>query len=131
MAIQTITFHKRSTGKTGQVLASPQVEKKLAKVEALYQEYHGVKMGRYKFYNTVLEWTRDAKADSGGYIQYTAEAVAGLVLEKMHKELAKGVRRKNRKAISLEFGMYEISNLRDLARGKRGKNADQLDMFVA
>ena len=121
MTIQTITFHKRSTGKTGQVLASPEIERKLAKVEALYREYHGVKMGRYKFYNTVLEWTRDAKADSGGYIQYTAEAVAGLVLDKMHKELGKAVRRKNRDAIALEFGVFEISNLRDLARGVRGK----------
>ena len=37
MAIQTITYHKRSTGKTGQVLASPEIERKLAKVEALYR----------------------------------------------------------------------------------------------
>ena len=121
MTILTITFHKRSTGKTGQVLASPEIERKLSKVEALYREYHGVKMGRYKFYNTVLEWTRETKADGGGYIQYTAEAVAGLVLDKMHKELGKGVRRKKRDAITLEFGLYEITNLRDLARNGRGK----------
>lgn len=121
MAIQTITFHKRSTGKTGQVLASPQIEKKLAKVEALYLEYHGVKLGRVKLYNTVLEWTRETKRDGGGYIQYTAEAVAGIILDKMHKELGKAVRRKNRDAIALEFGVFEISNLRDLARGVRGK----------
>ena len=35
MTIQTITFHQRSTGKTGQVLASPEIEHKLSKVEAL------------------------------------------------------------------------------------------------
>ena len=121
MAIQTISFHKRSTGMTGQVLASPEIERKLAKVEALYQQYHGVKMGRYKFYRQVLEWTRDMKRDGGGYIQYSAEAVAGLVLDKMHKELGKGVRRKKREEITLEFGLYEISNLRDLARNGRGK----------
>ena len=54
MAIQTITFHKRSTGKTGQVLASPQIEAKLAKVERLYHEYHGIKLGRVKFYDLSL-----------------------------------------------------------------------------
>lgn len=123
MTIQTITFHQRSTGMTGQVLASPEIERKLSKVEALYEEYHGVKMGRYKFYRQALEWTRETKRDGGGYIQYTAEAVAGLILDKMHKELGKGVRRKKRNAISLEFGMYEISNIRDLARGKRGRKA--------
>lgn len=121
MTIQTITFHKRSTGMTGQVLASSEIEAKLSKVEALYEEYHGEKMGRYKFYRQVLEWTRDTKRDGGGYIQYTAQAVAGLILDKMHKELGKGVRRKKREAIALEFGMYEISNIRDLARGKRGR----------
>ena len=123
MTIKTISFHQRSTGMTGQVLASPEIERKLSKVEALYEQYHGVKMGRYKLYRQVLEWTREAKRDSGGYIQYTAEAVAGIVLDKMHKELGKGVRRKNREAIALEFGMYEISNIRDLARGKRGRKA--------
>ena len=54
MAIQTITFHKRSTGKTGQVLASPQIEAKLAKVERLYHEYHGTKLGRGKFYDLAV-----------------------------------------------------------------------------
>ena len=123
MTIQTITFHQRSTGMTGQVLASPEIEKKLAKVEALYEQYHGVKMGRYKFYRQALEWTRETKRDGGGYIQYTAEAVAGFILHKMHKHLSKGVRMHKRNPISLEFGMYEISNIRDLARGKRGRKA--------
>ena len=53
MAIQTVTFHKRSTGMTGQVLASKEIEGKLARVEALYQEVYGVKMGRYTFYRTL------------------------------------------------------------------------------
>jgi hypothetical protein len=33
MAIKIVTFHQRSTGKTGQVLASPHIETKLSKVE--------------------------------------------------------------------------------------------------
>jgi hypothetical protein len=121
MAIQTITFHKRSTGKTGQVLASPQIEAKLAKVESLYREYHGVKLGRYKLYDAVLEPTREAKADVGGYIQYTAEAVAGVILEQMHRELGKAVRAKQDTPVSIEVGSFKIDNLRDLARQGRGK----------
>jgi len=121
MTIQTITFHQRSTGMTGQVLASTEVERKLSKVEALYLQYHGVKLGRYKFYNMVLELTREAKSDVGGYIQYTAEAVTGIVLDKMHKELGKAVRRKNRDTLALEIGSFKIDNLRDMARNGRGK----------
>lgn len=121
MAIKTVSFHQRSTGKTGQVLASPQVERKLAKVEALYAKYHGVKLGRYKLYDAVLEPTREAKADVGGYIQYTAQAVAGVILEEMHRELGKAVRAKQDTPVSIEVGSFKIENLRDLARQGRGK----------
>jgi hypothetical protein len=122
MAIQTITYHKRSTGKTGQVLASPEIERKLAKVEALYREYHGVKLGRYKFYDLALQYAREAKADTGGYLQYTTEAVAGIFLDHIHKEIGKAVRRKNRdRDVSIEIGSVTVSNLRDLARRGRGK----------
>ena len=123
MAIQTITFHKRSTGKTGQVLASPEIEAKLSKVEALYREYHGVKLGRYKFYDLALQYAREAKSDIGsGYLQYTTQAVAGIFLDQMHKELGKAVRRKSRdRQVTVEVGSVTVSNLRDLARGVRGK----------
>ena len=121
MTIKTVSFHQRSTGKTGQVLASPQVERKLSKVEALYAKFHGVKLGRYKLYDAVLEPTREAKADVGGYIQYTAQAVAGVILEEMHRELGKAVRAKQDTPVSIEVGSFKIDNLRDLARQGRGK----------
>ena len=122
MTIQTITFHQRSTGKTGQVLASPEIERKLSKVEALYKQYHGVKLGRYKFYDLALEYAREAKDDCGGYLQYTTEAVAGIFLDAMHKELGKAVRRKNKdRPLTIEIGSVTVSNLRDLARQGRGK----------
>ena len=121
MTIKTVSFHQRSTGKTGQVLASPQVERKLAKVEALYAKFHGVKLGRYKLYDAVLEPTREAKADVGGYIQYTAQAVAGVILEEMHRELGKAIRAKQDTPVSIEVGSFKIDNLRDLARQGRGK----------
>jgi len=128
MTIKTVTFHQRSTGKTGQVLASPQIENKLAKVEALYQRYHGTKMGRMKFYELALTNAREAKADAGGYLQYTAEAIAGIFLDHMHKELGKAVRRKDTtQAIALEVGGITIDNLRDLAKGKRGKAKLKVD----
>ena len=122
MTIKTVTFHQRSTGKTGQVLASPQIENKLAKVEALYQRYHGTKMGRMKFYELALTNAREAKADVGGYLQYTTEAIAGIFLDAMHKELGKAVRRKNTdKPVTIEIGSVTVDNLRDLARQGRGK----------
>lgn len=128
MTIKTVTFHQRSTGKTGQVLASPQIENKLAKVEALYQRYHGTKMGRMKFYELALTNARVAKAEAGGYLQYTTEAIAGIFLDHMHKELGKAVRRKdNTQAIALEVGGITIDNLRDLAKGKRGKAKLKVD----
>ena len=52
------SYHKRSTGPTGQVLASAEIEAKLARVEALYREVYGVPMGRMKFYDLVLEIAR-------------------------------------------------------------------------
>ena len=124
MTIQTITFHKRSTGKTGQVLASPQVEAKLAKVETLYAEYHGVKLGRGKLYDIVLDASRQAKEEVGGYLQYTTQAIVGIVLEHMHRELGKAVRRKNGDNIGIEVGEFTIANLRSLARNSRGKVYD-------
>jgi len=122
MTIKTVTFHQRSTGKTGQVLASPEIENKLSKVESLYREYYGVKMGRYKFYDLSLEYAREAKRDAGGYLQYTTEAIAGIFLDQMHKALGKAVNRKNRdKAVTSEIGSVTVDNLRDLARNGRGK----------
>ena len=129
MTIQTITFHQRSGGKTGQILASPQIEKKLAKVEALYQRYHGTKMGRVKFYDLALTHAREAKAEAGGYLQYTAEAIAGIFLDHMHKELGKQVRlnrvrkkKKYERGVTIDLGMVDL-NTWDLKQGKRGRPA--------
>ena len=121
MAIQTISFHKRSTGMTGQVLASPQIEAKLARVEALYQEVYGVKMGRYNFYKMVLPHARDGKSDVGGYLQYMAQDVAGIFLDHMHKALSVEARRKNKRDVVIELGMVNAINLKDLARSKGGR----------
>ena len=127
MAIQTVTFHKRSTGMTGQVLASPQIERKLARVEALYEKVYGVKMGRYNFYKMVLPHARDGKADVGGYLQYMAQDVAGIFLDHMHKALSAEARYKNSRLagqerdVIIDVGTVEVYNLRDLARGKAGR----------
>ena len=121
MAIQTISFHKRSTGMTGQVRASPQIEAKLARVEALYQEVYGVQMGRYNFYKMVLPHARDGKSDVGGYLQYMAQDVAGIFLDHMHKALGAEARRKNKRDVVIELGTVDAINLKDLARSKGGR----------
>jgi hypothetical protein len=126
--IKAGTYHKRSTGMTGQVLASPQIEAKLARVETLYEQYHGVKLGRYNLYNTILPHARETKADAGGYIHGDAPAIVLKTLDVMHKALGKAVRRKDTtQAITLEVGAITIDNLRDLARGKRGKAKLKVD----
>ena len=124
--IKSGTYHKRSTGMTGQVLATPQIEAKLGKVERLYEQYHGVSLGRYNLYRAILPLARETKADSGGFIHGDAGAIVLKALDVMHKALGKAVRRKNRKPISVEIGTLQIDNLRDLARGKRGRKAKKV-----
>ncbi len=114
------TYFKRSTGMTGQVIATPQMERKLARVEALYEKVYGVKMGRYNFYKMVLPHARDGKADVGGYIQYMGQDVAGIFLDAIHKALGAYSRRNSKHPIIVDVGTVETYNLRDLARGKRG-----------
>ena len=87
-------------------------------------EYHGGKLGRGKLYDIVLDASRQAKEEVGGYLQYTTQAVAGIVLENMHRELGKAVRRKNRDTIGIEVGEFTIANLRSLARNVKGKVYD-------
>jgi len=126
MTIKTITFHKRSTGMTGQVLSSPQIEKKLSRVEQAYAKYHGVKLGRYALYRLVLDATRQTKEEAGGHIQHTAVAVAGIVLDKMHKELSQALKDKSSEPISLDLGTIEVGNIRDLARQTAGRKAKKV-----
>jgi hypothetical protein len=126
MAIKTFTYHKRSTGMTGQVLSSPQIEKKLARVEQAYAKYHGVKLGRYALYRLVLDATRQTKEEAGGHIQHTAVAVAGIVLDKMHKELSQALKDKSSEPISLDLGTIEVGNIRDLARQTAGRKAKKV-----
>ena len=120
------SYHKRSTGITGQILASTVVERKLERVEALYRELHGVRMGRVAFYNFCLEHARNGKAEVGGYIQYMAQDVAGIFLDAMHKALGAEVRRKNKRDVIIDVGTVEAYNLRDLARNKAGRKAKEV-----
>ena len=70
----------------------------------------------------MLHYAREAKDDCGGYLQYTTQAVAGVFLDAMHKELGKAVRRKNTdRPVTVEIGSVTINNLRDLARSNRGR----------
>tara|TARA_S200002703_G_scaffold108051_1_gene93872 strand:+ start:191 stop:595 length:405 start_codon:yes stop_codon:yes gene_type:complete len=114
------TYFKRSTGMTGQVIASPELEAKLERVEELYQIVYGKPLGRYAFYRLVLAEARDAKADVGGYLQYMGQDAAGIVLERMHKVLGPQARRKKQRELFIDAGKITLYNLRELGRGKRG-----------
>jgi len=115
------TGFNRSTGMTGQVIASPQLRDKLERVEKLYKKVHGVPLGRYKLYELTLPFARESKADTGGYIQYDAQAVAGKLLDAMEQALRQAVRN-DVQEVSLVFGLFKIHNLRQLARAGRGKS---------
>ena len=115
------TGFTRSTGMTGQVIASPQLKAKLERVEKLYKKVHGVRLGRYKFYELTLPFARESKADEGGYIQYDAQAVAGKLLDAMEKALRQAVRN-DAQDVSLVIDGFRIDNIRELARAGRGKS---------
>ena len=85
-------FHKRQTGLWGQLLASAEIERKLARVEPLFKELHGRNMSRTAFFTKCREIARDGKADVGGYLQYMTQDVAGIMLRVMHTEIGKTVR---------------------------------------
>ena len=92
-AIPTGKFHKRQTGLWGQLLASAEIERKLARVEPLFKELHGRGMSRTAFFTKCREIARDGKADVGGYLQYMTQDVAGIMLREMHTQIGKTVRR--------------------------------------
>jgi len=115
------TGFARSTGMTGQVIASPQLRDKLERVEKLYKKVHGVPLGRYKLYEITLPFARESKADTGGYIQYDAQAVAGKLLDAMEQALRQAVRNEAQE-VSIVIDHFRIDNLRKLARAGRGKS---------
>lgn len=114
------TYFKRSTGMTGQVIASPELAAKLERVEELYQIVYNKPLGRYALYKLVLAEARDAKKDVGGYLQYMGQDAAGIVLDRMHKVLGPQARRKKQRELFIDAGQITVYNLRNLARGKRG-----------
>ena len=115
------TGFARSTGMTGQVIASSHLQAKLERVEKLYKKVHGVPLGRYKLYELTLPFARESKADTGGYIQYDAQAVAGKLLDAMEQALRQAVRN-DAQEVSLVINNFRIDNLRELARKSRGKS---------
>tara|TARA_R100001377_G_scaffold83133_1_gene64232 strand:- start:19 stop:432 length:414 start_codon:yes stop_codon:yes gene_type:complete len=124
--IKAGTYFKRTTGKRGQVQGSAQLVAKFLKVEALYLELHGKRLGREAFYDMCLKLARVTKADVGGYLQYMAQDLAGIFLDKMHKEIGKEVRlnrkRKEQRTegITISLGTHDLSTM-DLARAKTGR----------
>ena len=92
-AIPTGNLHKRQTGLWGQLLASAEIERKLARVEPLFKELHGRGLNRTAFFTKCREIAREGKEDVGGYLQYMTQDVAGILLREMHTQIGKEVRR--------------------------------------
>jgi len=69
----------------------------------------------------VLPLAREGKTDVGGYIQYMAQDVAGIFLNKIHKALSAEAKLKHKRDVIVDIGTFDTYNLRDLARRGRGK----------
>ena len=114
----TGTVHKRQTGLWGQLLASAEIERKLARVEPLFKELHGRGLNRTAFFGKCREFAREGKADVGGYLQYMTQDVSGIVLGEMHRLIGKEVRRnrtlKNdilkRSSVTIEVGGHTFNS---------------------
>mgnify|MGYP005996439179 FL=1 len=91
--LPTGTFHARQSGLWGQLRASVEIEAKLARVEPLFKELHGRGLNRTAFFTKCRELARETKGDVGGYLQYTTQAIAGIMLGEMHTRIGKEVRR--------------------------------------
>ena len=123
----TGTVHKRQTGLWGQLLASAEIERKLARVEPLFKELHGRGLNRTAFFGKCREFAREGKADVGGYLQYMTQDVAGIVLGEMHRQVGAEVRRnrtlKNdilkRSSVTFEVGGHTIDT-KDFAKKQTG-----------
>ena len=125
--LPTGKLHKRQSGLWGQILASSEIEAKLARVEPLYKELHGRNLNRTAFFGMCRDMARESKADAGGYLQYMTQDVAGVVLKEWHTQIGKEVRR-NRKLknaakqtdfIVTDIGKFNIKS-NDLAKKKGG-----------
>ena len=62
--LPTGKLHKRQTGLWGQLLASSEIEAKLARVEPLYKELHGRNLSRTAFFTMCREIARESKTDA-------------------------------------------------------------------
>jgi|TARA_B100001094_G_C18014819_1_gene712026 hypothetical protein len=126
--LPTGKLHKRQTGLWGQLLASSEIEAKLARVEPLYKELHGRNLSRTAFFTMCREIARESKTDAGGYLQYMTQDVAGVILREWHTQIGKEVRR-NRKLkntgkrsefIVSEIGKFNIQS-NDFMKNVSGK----------
>ena len=122
------TYHKRQGGLWGQVFASCELERKLSRVEPLFAELHGRKLNRTKFFKQCHALAKEAKEDiSGGYLQYMVQDIAGIMLQQLHRQLGKEVRRnraikreKNKSnSVVIEVGKINVQSW-DLAKKKGG-----------
>lgn len=114
-----IEYWKQSTGLTGQCLTE-RTQDLFSNTAALYHMVSGQRLSKMKMYRMAREGAREVKHDTGGRMMDTASAIMGIQLVELRKHLRKI---KNRKKFRPEvvFSTMEVSNLRDLAKGKPGK----------
>ncbi len=109
--LPTGKLHKRQSGLWGQLLASSEIEAKLARVEPLYKELHGRNLSRTAFFTMCREIARESKTDAGGYLQYMTQDVAGVILREWHTQIGKEVRRNRKLKDSSKRSEFIVSDI--------------------
>ena len=120
------SYHKRSTGMTGQVLASAEIEAKLARVESLYREVYGVQHGPLQVLSiSCLRLHVKARQMSAATCSTWRRMQQALCLTGCTRCLGKQVRRKKQRELFIDAGQIHVYNLRNLARSKGGRKAKE------
>lgn len=113
-----VSYWKQSTGRTGQCLTE-RGQKIFDTLAPIYEEVVGLSLSKEKMYDMSLTLSRSTKEDEGFYIQNTASTAFMILVQdltSMCRHLRKGKEYK-----SVSFGVFKVSNLKDLAKSKLGR----------
>ena len=113
-----VSYWKQSTGRTGQCLTE-RGQKIFDTLEPIYEEVVGLPLSKEKMYDMSLTLSRSTKEDEGFYIQNTA-STAFMILVQDLTTFCRHLR-KGKEYTSISFGVFKVSNLKDLAKSKLGR----------
>ena len=113
-----VSYWKQSTGRTGQCLTE-RGQKIFDTLQPIYEEVVDLPLSKEKMYDMSLTLSRATKDEEGFYIQNTA-STAFMILVQELTSMCRHIR-KGKEYKSISFGVFKVSNLKDLAKSKLGR----------